>query len=112
MLADHFVDLSLWNNVNAQCCHRSTVAAVFLSIEGRLRLEIANHNPWELLVLAFYFLLTGICVLWTKYSVVVTTSLLIRREIVAVAIFHFLGWLALGYAAFLIGLYFRLRRSS
>lgn len=83
-----------------------------LPIERRAPLEITNHNPWELLVLAFYFLLPGICVLRTKYPVVVANSLWIRREIAAVAIFHFLGWLALGFAAFLIALYFRLRRSS
>jgi hypothetical protein len=74
--------------------------------------EAANNNPWELLVIAFYFFLPGICVLRTKYPAVVASRWLLRREIAAVTVIHFLGWLAIGFAAFLIALYFRVWRSS
>ena len=74
--------------------------------------EAPNNNPWELLLIAFYFLVPGICVLRTKYPAAVVSRWLLRREIAAVTIFHFLGWLAIGFAAFLIALYFRVRRSS
>ena len=74
--------------------------------------EAPNHNPWELLVIAFYFLLPGICVLRTKYPAVVANRWLLQREIAAVTVFHFLGWLAIGFAACLIALYFRVRRSA
>src|ERR1700736_1273771 len=89
-----------------------TEATGALPVERRTPLEITNHNPWELLVLAFYFLLPGTCVLRTKYPVVVANSLWIRREVAAVAVFHFLGWLALGLCVSLIVVYFYLRWSS
>jgi hypothetical protein len=74
--------------------------------------EAANNNPWELLVIAFYFFLPAICVLRTKYPAVVATSWRVRREIAALTVIHLLGWLAIGFAAFLIALYFRVWRSS
>jgi hypothetical protein len=79
---------------------------------GTLAAGEAPNNPWELLVIAFYFLLPGICVLRTKYPAVVVSRWLLRREIAAVTVIHFLGWLAIGFAAFLIALYFRVWRSS
>jgi len=72
----------------------------------------SDNNPWELLVVAFLFLVPGLCVLQTKYPVVVTISSRIQREIAALTIIHFLGWLAIGFAAFLIATYFRVWRSS
>src|SRR6266446_45322 len=36
--------------------------------------EGSDGNPWELLVVAFLFLVPGLCVLQTKYPVVVTIS--------------------------------------
>ena len=82
-----------------------------ISLQGST-LETPNNNPWELLVLAFYFFLPAICVLQTKYPALVATSWQVRREIAAVTIIHCLGWLSLGLAAFLIVLYFRVSRSS
>ena len=66
--------------------------------------EDSDSNPWELLLAAFFFLVPGLCVLQTKYPVVVA--------IAAVTIIHFLGWLAIGFGAFLIVTYFRVWRSS
>jgi len=43
--------------------------------------EGSDGNPWELLVVAFLFLVPGLCVLQTKYPVVVTISSRIRREL-------------------------------
>jgi len=74
--------------------------------------EGSDGNPWELLVVAFLFLVPGLCVLQTKYPVFVTISSRIRREIAAVTIIHFLGWLGIGFAAVLVATYFRVLRSS
>lgn len=74
--------------------------------------EDSDSNPWELLLVAFFFLVPGLCVLQTKYPVVVAISSRIRREIAAVTIIHFLGWLAIGFGAFLIVTYFCVWRSS
>src|SRR5260370_12452958 len=74
--------------------------------------EGCDGNAWELLVVAFLFLVPGLCVLQTKYPVVVTISSRIRREIAAVTIIHFLGWLGIGFAAVLVATYFRVLRSS
>ncbi len=74
--------------------------------------EVADRNPWELLMLAFYVLLPAVCVLQTKYPVFVSFTWRVRREIAAVNVLHFLSWLAVGFAAVLVGLYFRVRRSS
>ncbi len=74
--------------------------------------EALNNNPWELLVVALLFLVPGLCVLQTKYPVVIAISSHIRREIAAVTIIHFLGWLGIGFAAVLVATYFRLWRSS
>jgi len=72
----------------------------------------SDNNPWELLVVAFLFLVPGLCVFQTKYPVVATISSRIQREIAAVTIIHFLGCLAIGFADFLIATYFRVWRSS
>lgn len=87
-------------------------AAHEISVDSETSREIANRNPWELLVLAFYFLVPGICVLRMKYPAAVAVSRRLRREIAAATIIHFLGWLAIGFALFLIATYFRVRRSS
>jgi Putative prokaryotic signal transducing protein len=86
--------------------------AIFLR-ESTLEVrEAPNKNPWELLILALFFCLPAICVLRTKYPAVVATSWRVRHEIAAVTIIHFLGWLSLGLAAFLIVAYFRVSRLS
>jgi hypothetical protein len=75
--------------------------------------EIANANPWELLVIAFYYFLPGICALQTKYpTVIAENQLKTRREIAAVTVFHFLGWLGLVFAIALVAIYFYLSRSE
>jgi len=43
--------------------------------------EVADRNPWELLMLAFYVLLPAVCVLQTKYPVFVSFTWRVRREL-------------------------------
>jgi hypothetical protein len=74
--------------------------------------ENANRNPWELLVVAFYILLPAACVLQTKYPVFVKFTWRIRREIAAVTVFHFIGWLEAILATVLVVTYVRIWRSS
>jgi hypothetical protein len=83
-----------------------------LATDSEIVDNVVDNNPWELLAIAFLFFVPGFCVLQTKYPAVVATSSRIRREIAAVTVIHFLGWLAIGFAAFLIATYFRVRRSS
>jgi hypothetical protein len=74
--------------------------------------QLDDRNPWELLVVAFYILLPAACVLQTKYPVFVKFTWRIRREIAAVTVFHFIGWLEAIVAAILVVTYVRLWRSS
>jgi hypothetical protein len=82
------------------------------SIESTMPSQISNQNPWELLVVAFYFLLPALCVLGTKYPTVVPTSSRGRYLIARATVTHFLSWLATVFAIVLVVLYFRVRRSS
>lgn len=74
-------------------------------------IETPKNNPWELLAVATFFLLPGVCVLTIKYPAVGTLGWWTRRAIAAVTIIHFLGWLAVAFALCLIVAYFYLRRS-
>jgi hypothetical protein len=74
--------------------------------------QLDDRNPWELLVIAFYIFLPAACVLQTKYPVFVKFTWQIRREIAAVTVFHFIGWLEAIVAAVLVVTYVRLWRSS
>ena len=75
-------------------------------------LGTVNRNPWELLVLAFYFLVPAIFILGTRYPDIVPTSSWNRYVIAAVSVTHFLGWLAILAAVGLVLTYFQVRRSS
>jgi hypothetical protein len=81
------------------------------SIDLEIPTEVANQNPWELLVLAFYLLLPAICVLRTKFPMLATGSRA-RYFIARATVTQFLSWLAVLFAAVLIVLYFLVRRSS
>ena len=73
--------------------------------------EIANRNPWELLVLAFYLVVPAICVLRTKFPTLATGSRA-RYFIARATVTQFFSWLALAFAAVLVVFYFRVRSSS
>ena len=59
-------------------------------VEGALP-RLVKDSPWELLMIAFYFLLPGICFLHTEYPTKLSYNRAVQREIAAVAIAHFLG---------------------
>ena len=71
-----------------------------------------DSTPWELLAIAFYFLLPAICVLQTNYSAVVGSRFGARYVITRLAVAHFLAWFAVAFAASLVVTYFYIRRSS
>ncbi|HYR22134.1 MAG TPA: DUF2007 domain-containing protein [Chthoniobacterales bacterium] len=73
--------------------------------------EIANRNPWELLVLAFYLLVPAICVLRTKFPTLATGSRA-RYFIARATATQFLSWLVVSFAVVLVVFYFRVRHSS
>jgi hypothetical protein len=74
--------------------------------------EMANRNPWELLVLAFYLVVPAIFVLQTKYSDVVEKSSWTRYVVARAKITHFLSWVAILVAVVLSLAYFQVRRLS
>ncbi len=82
-----------------------------LPIERRTPLEITNHNPWELLMLAFYLVVPAICVLRTKFPTLATGSRA-RYFIARATVTQFLSWLMLFFAVVLVVFYFRVRHSS
>ncbi|MEP7015692.1 MAG: DUF2007 domain-containing protein [Verrucomicrobiota bacterium] len=73
-------------------------------------LAAANHNPWELLVLAFYLLVPAICLLATKFPAAGTSSR-IRYLIARATVTQLLGLIEAVFAILLIAFYFRVRRS-
>jgi hypothetical protein len=74
--------------------------------------EMLDDNPWELLAVALFFVVPGVCVLQTKYPTVVGAGQRPRAGIAAVSIIHFLGWLAVVFGMLLLAVYLYLRRSS
>jgi len=78
--------------------------------EGTLP-ELVKDTPWELLMIAFYFFLPGICFLDTEYPAKLSYNRAIQREIAAVAVAHFLGWIAIAFAILLVGLFWYALRS-
>jgi len=86
-------------------------AANEISVDSETAREIANRNPWELLVLAFYLLVPAICVLRTKFPTLAAGSRA-RYFIARATVTQFLSWLAVLFAAVLVVSYFRVRRSS
>lgn len=68
-------------------------------------LKPQEERPWELLIIAFYFFWPGICFLQTHYPTKVSYSRAVQREIAAVAISHFLGWIGIAFALLLLALF-------
>ena len=67
-------------------------------------------RPWELLIIAFFFFVPGICVLLIKYPARFAETSLGRYLIAKVAIFHMFGWLAIAFALFLVALFWYAQR--
>ena len=88
------------------------VDATFLPADISANPEFHIGNPWELVVLAFYFLLPGMTVLQTKYPTIMQSDPRASRAIAAVAIIHFFGWLAAAVAVTLLAAYVCLGRSA
>jgi hypothetical protein len=63
-------------------------------------------NPWELLVIAFYFLIPAIGFLHIDYPGAFGTTAWARYAISAVAVAHLLGWLSIAFASALVAAYF------
>jgi hypothetical protein len=74
--------------------------------------ELYSGNPWELLAIAALFLFPGLCVLQIKYPTVIPSTAWGSWVVARLWSMHFFGWLAVAFAASLIGAYFYLRRSS
>ena len=74
--------------------------------------EMAKNNPWELLAIAALFLFPGIFVLQVKYPAIIPSTVRENWVVARLWSMHFFGWLAVAFAASLIGTYFYLRRSS
>jgi hypothetical protein len=74
--------------------------------------EMLDDNPWELLAVAFCFVIPGVCVLQTKYPTVVGAGRRAGAGVAAVSIIHFLGWVAVAFGMSLLAVYLYLRRSS
>ena len=70
---------------------------------------LREGKPWELLIVAFYFFLPGICFLQTHYPAKLSRA--VRGEIAAVTVSHFLGWIAITFALLLLALFQRSWRS-
>jgi hypothetical protein len=73
---------------------------------------LREGRPWELLIIAFYFFLPAICFLQTKYPTRLSHTRAVRGEIAAVAVAHFLGWIAITFALVLFVLFQRSWRPS
>jgi|ERR1700736_4526609 len=82
-----------------------------ISVGRETAREIANRNPWELLVLAFYLLVPAICVLRTKFPSLATGSRA-RYFIARATVTQFLSWLLVLFAVALVVFYFLVRHSS
>lgn len=71
-----------------------------------------NANAWELLVAAYYFFVPGVLFLQIRYPNVSESTSFVSYLIAKVTIAHFLGWIAIIFAASLIGAYFHTRRGQ
>lgn len=67
--------------------------------------------PWELLIIAFYFFVPGVCVLLIKYPARFADNEWGRYVIANIAIFHMFGWFAVAFALSLVGLFWYAQRS-
>jgi|GEM_PF-1076892 Putative prokaryotic signal transducing protein len=82
-----------------------------LPIEDSVATENANRNPWELLVVAFYFSLPAICLIFTRFPIDVAGRWG-RYYIARATITQFLGWVGFTFALLLVAIYFAIRRSA
>lgn len=73
--------------------------------------ENANRNPWELLVIAFYFSLPAICLILTRFPIDVAGRWG-RYYMARATITQFLGWVGFAFALLLVALYFAIRGSA
>lgn len=73
--------------------------------------EFVSKNPWEMLAIAFAFLLPAVCVLQIEYPDLPRTFSF-RHEFAAVDVMHFLGWVGIAAAVFFVALYFYALRSA
>lgn len=73
--------------------------------------EVAERNPWELLVLAFYFLLPAVCFLFVRFPKNVSDAWA-RYYAPRATVIEFLGWLGVTSSVLLVGLYLLIRYSS
>jgi hypothetical protein len=71
-----------------------------------------NVNAWELLVAAYYFFVPGVLFVQIRYPNLSESISFIRYLIAKVMITHFLGRIAIIFAASLIGAYFHTRRGQ
>lgn len=79
--------------------------------DARATPTLKSGNPWELLVIAFFFILPAICILQIKRPEIADPSRTARYVIARVDTMHFLAWLAIALAGCLIILYVRVLRS-
>jgi hypothetical protein len=82
-----------------------------LPIEDSVPNENANRNPWELLVVAFYFSLPAICLIFTRFPVDVAGRWG-RYYIARATITQFLSWVGFAFALLLVATYFAIRGSA
>ena len=80
-------------------------------IEDSVANENANRNPWELLVVAFYFSLPAICLIFTRFPVDVAGRWG-RYYIARATITQFLSWVGFAFALLLVAMYFAIRGSA
>jgi hypothetical protein len=73
---------------------------------------LGADRPWELLIIAFYFFLPGLCFLQTHYPAKLPHSRAVRGETAAVTVAHFIGCIAITFALLLLVLFRRSWRSS
>ena len=70
-----------------------------------LREKAHVDRPWELLIIAFYFFVPGLCVLLIKYPARFAKTNTGRYLLAKLAIFHMFGWLAIAFALCLVALF-------
>ena len=61
--------------------------------------EFPSRNPWEILVVAFYYLLPGLCYVGIEGVVFRPHGLPSPYGTVSVSVAHFFGWITVGFAA-------------
>lgn len=70
---------------------------------------VRGDNPWELLAIAALFLLPGLWGLWLKYPVAMTSGPRAPNMLAVVAVFRFLSFISVAFAACLVFAYVYLK---